>query len=87
MKEPIVKSNYTLEDYNEQVVKVTARFTAAKIYEDLTRENILADMLHYGYKPPTRWQKFKYRVGNIVQRVKDVWTIVSGGDVHRDCGQ
>ncbi len=90
MVEPIITNkpvvNYTLDDYNEQLKKASMRFLASSIAEDAMQKNCLADMLYMGYKPPTRWQRFKYRIEDIKQRFKDIWTIVSGGDIHRDCG-
>lgn len=65
---------YTLENYTKQILEpMTQRFA-----EDL--QNVM------GYVPPTKWQRFKYQMQDIKQRFKDVWTIVSGGDIHKDCG-
>ena len=84
VKKPIVtmkaKINYTLEDYNEQIVN--ACFKAAAIADEIMRKTAFDDMLYMGYTPPTRWQRFGYLIDGLKQRVKDIWTIVSGGDVH-----
>lgn len=89
MKEPIVtnkiKSSYTLDDCNRIISDASARFKAAAIADGIMKENALADMLAMGYKPPTRWQKFKYRMQDLKRRIKDIWIIVSGGDVHKNC--
>ena len=71
---------------SEILSKATARFLACRVAENLMRTNHLADMLAMGYKPLTCRQRFKYRIKDIKQRCKDIWTIVSGGDIHRNCG-
>lgn len=77
----------TLEDYNKKILKpMIEQFARAQTEELLSRNCRLEDMLFVGYKPPTRWERFKYRINDYKQRCKDIWTIVSGGDVHRDCG-
>lgn len=91
MKEPIVtkgsyNSMFTLDDYAKHLNEATRQFAACKVVEDLMRQEHLADMLAMGYVPPTKWQRLKYRMQNIGQRFKDIWTIVSGGDIHKDCG-
>lgn len=77
----------TLEEYNKDILEpMVKRFAECKVAEELSRQDRFEDMLFYGYKPPTRWEKFKYKLNDYKQRCKDIWTIVSGGDVHRDCG-
>jgi hypothetical protein len=76
----------TLDDFSAQLQVMTARFAAAKVVEDLSRKNHLLEMLMMGYKPPTKWQRFKYRLADLRQRAKDIWTILSGGDIHSNCG-
>ena len=66
--------------------EASIRFMASKYAEDIMKPNYLADMLFMGYKPPTKWQKFKYKLSDLKQRAKDIWTILKGGDVHEDCG-
>lgn len=82
MKEPIITNkpavNYTLDDYNKQLI-ATNRFAAVVRIAEL-------DMKAMCYKPLTRWQRFKYRIEDLKQRTKDIRTIVSGGDVHKNCG-
>ncbi len=75
-----------MDDFSKMLAHATNRFAAAAIAESITRENAFADMLYMGYTPPTRWQRFKYHILDYRQRCKDIWTIVSGGDVHEDCG-
>lgn len=93
MKEPIITNkivadkSYTIEDYTKQILEpMTQRFAECIVHEELMRKNHLADMLAMGYVPPTKWQRFKYRMQDIKQRFKDIRTIVSGGDIHKDCG-
>lgn len=91
MSDPIitkgtVKQTYTLDDYNKLLVETTARFAACRVADEVLRKNALADMLYMGYTPPTRRQRFKSHIYDIKQRFKDIWTIVSGGDVHKNCG-
>lgn len=77
---------YTLNEYNKQILEpMTRRFAETALYEQLMRKNSLANMLAMGYVPPTKWQRFKYRMQDIGQRFKDIWTIFSGGDIHKDC--
>lgn len=93
MKEPIITNkivadkSYTIDDYTKQILEpMTRRFAETALYEQLMRKNALADMLAMGYITPTKWQRFKYRMQDIGQCFKDIWTIVSGGDIHKDCG-
>jgi hypothetical protein len=94
MSEPITTFNkikpsktYNLDDCDKQILsEATRRFAVASALEAQLKSNHLADMLAMGYKPPTRWQRFKYRLADLKQRCKDIWTIVSGGDVHENCG-
>lgn len=85
-EKPFVSEQYTLADYNKQLSGITNRFAVSAMAEDLMRKDALTDMLAMGYTPPTRWQRFKYRIEDIKQRMNDIWTIVSGGDVHKNCG-
>lgn len=92
MSDPIITKGtvkqqaYTLEEYSKQISEITRYFAEAAGYNLIMRKNALADMLAMGYMPPTRWQRFKYRIEDIKQRFKDIWIIVSGGDVHKNCG-
>lgn len=77
----------SLKDYHDKILEpMIEQFARAQIAELLSRRDLFEDMLFYGYKPPTRWERFKYKLNDYKQRCKDIWTIVSGGDVHRDCG-
>lgn len=80
----IDNKNLTTEEYGI-LLEAKLRYDACKIAEDLMRADRLADMLYMGYTPPTRWQRFKYRLQDLQQRCKDIWTIVSGGDIHDNC--
>lgn len=83
----MVEKPFTIKDYDEQILQpAIKRFAECKVMDNLTRANILADYEFYGGKKPTRWQKFKYRLQDYRQRVKDIWTILKGGDIHEDCG-
>lgn len=81
LRRPVI---YTIDDYAKQILQ--PRFNACKVAEDLMRKDQLTDALFMGLKPLTKWQRMKLRLMDIKQRCKDIWTIVSGGDVHRDCG-
>ena len=74
-----------LEDWSA-LNEASIRFMAGKMADDLMKPNYLADMLFMGYKPPTKWQRFKNRLVDYKQRCKDIWTILSGGDIHENCG-
>ena len=37
------------------------------------------------YQPPTKWERFKDRMRDYRQRIKDIWTILKGDNVHKDC--
>lgn len=90
VKQPIVTKgkvpSINIDDYSKMLATATNRFAASKLADDLLKKDVFADMLFMGYKPPNRWQKFKCRLKDYKQRCKDIWTIVSGGDVHEDCG-
>lgn len=78
----------TLDDEDSTILaEATRRFMLCRIADDLTRKNMLADMMFMGYVPPTRWQRFKYRLRDIGQRGRDIWAILSGGDIHESCGR
>lgn len=77
-----------LADYDEMIRQVKTRYDACAISEDLLRKDYINDILFMGYKhkPPNRRQRFKLKLKDLKQRCKDIWTIVSGGDIHQDCG-
>ena len=66
--------------------EASIRFMASNVAENLMRENHLANMLYYGHIPLTKWQRFKYKLQDIKQRCKDIWIIVTGGNIHENCG-
>jgi hypothetical protein len=68
-----------------KLLNANANLAAQKFIEDMAKDNILADMLYYGYTPLTKWQRSKYKLADLKQRCKDIWTIVSGGDIHENC--
>jgi hypothetical protein len=42
------------------------------------------DSIPAGYNP-TRWQRFKYKLADYKQRAKDIWTILKGDNIHKNC--
>lgn len=80
-------NDYTLKDYDKDILQeASKRYADVTAYELMAQKEHFADMLlTFGYRPPTKWQKFKRRMQDLKQRYKDIWTIVSGGDVHENC--
>lgn len=77
----------TLDDYNKQILnEATIQYIVCKIDEDLARANILTGYMFVDGKPPTKYERFKYRIEDYRQRVKDIWTILKGDDIHKNCG-
>lgn len=68
--------------------ELAARFNACCIAEQKALKQMYQDALYMGLKPPTKWQRLKYKLADIKQRCKDIWTIISGGggDIHENCG-
>lgn len=83
---PILHINepMTLKDYEKNILQdAVKRFASVNQWEIEARKRYIEHMLFYGiYKPSTKWQRFRK---DIKQRFKDIWTIVSGGDVHKNC--
>lgn len=78
---------FTIKDYEDQILKpAIKRFAECVIDEEVMRKEFIGDLAHYGYTPPTKWQKFKYRLQDYRQRAKDIWTILRGKDIHENCG-
>ena len=76
---------FLLEDYSV-MLDATVRFAACKEAEKIMRDDVLKAFQFYGPLPePTRWEKFKYRMQDYSQRFKDMWTILKGDDIHKDC--
>lgn len=71
-----------LNDYNKQILEPSIQKLAR---EGLFAENYLYDRLVVN--PPTKWQRFKYRMKDYRQRIKDIWAILRGKDIHEDCGR
>ena len=80
------KEQITLDDYSKLISDATVRFAAARVAEDLHRGDALADMLYMGYTPPTRLDRVRYWFKDKAQRARDIWIILSGGDIHENCG-
>lgn len=75
------------------IKEIRKRFAHVADYEETIKADL--DVL-YGvmqgpqwgmYKPikVTRWLRFKNKMTDYKQRTKDIWTILSGGDIHKDC--
>ncbi len=78
---------YSLDHFSKELLEpMVKRFAEANAAEIIFRSNALEDALFMGLKPPTKWQRFKYKLEDIKKRFKDIWTIVSGGDIHKNCG-
>lgn len=73
----------TLENYNKLILKPLVDKYVHKYAS--SRDLDITDYLLNVF-PLTRWQRFKYKLTDLKQRCKDIWTIISGGDVHRNCG-
>lgn len=76
---------FTLDDWSEQIMKpMLQRCVEAevKMYEKYKE-----DLKFWGWKPPTRYERFKSFWRDKGRRCKDIWTIISGGDIHNNCGQ
>jgi trehalose/maltose hydrolase-like predicted phosphorylase len=58
------------------------------VFTNEMADKIIRDNLNYfkNLPKPTRKQRLKWWWQDKVQRAKDIWTILSGGDVHKDCG-
>lgn len=74
----------TLDDYIEKIIKPMYAKCAEQEAELLIQYR--EDLKFYGWTPPTRKQKFKWWIEDKKQRVKDIWKILKGGDIHDDCG-
>lgn len=70
----------TLDDYTKQILQPMLKRCAEN--EVKWHEEWLKQAEFCGYKPPTRKQRIKYWLQDKKQRCKDIWTILSGGDVH-----
>lgn len=77
------KEQITLDDYSKLINDATVRFAAASIAEDLQHADALFNML---YTPPTRLDRVRYWFKDKAQRARDIWIILSGGDIHENCG-
>lgn len=78
---------YSLDNYNKEILEpMVKRFAEAQAAEELFKSNCLEDMIFAGYIPATRWQRFKYKIEDYKQRCKDIWTILKGDDIHKNCG-
>ena len=87
------KKPMTIADYDKEILQpAIKRFADLKITEYEAKEEFKFDVLfgskQWGipYDPPTKWQKFKRRLYDYHQRAKDIWTILKGKDIHKDCG-
>ena len=77
----------TIADYDKRILQpAMERFAACQAHKLIADEVFKNDGLFYGLKPPTKWQKFKYRLQDYRQRAKDIWTILRGKDIHENCG-
>jgi hypothetical protein len=82
----INEKQFTFNEYEEILKNAAQRFIDCKLEDEAFKQNIFSDMLYYDYKPPTRWQRFKQIIKNFCEAIRDIWIIVSGGDIHKDCG-
>lgn len=73
-----MKENLTLADYSEKILKPLANEMAREIAIEILKTPIGL--------PATRKQKFKWWIEDKKQRCKDIWTILTGGDIHENCG-
>lgn len=84
-------SMFKIHEYKPEITikEITERFARSYDFEkaarDLMKENYYY-VLGGKPKPPTRWQRFKYRLQDLKQRAKDIWTILRGRDIHENCG-
>lgn len=67
----------TLDDF-AMLQEARARFTAARVAEDLMRENMLRDLLYMGYVPPTPWQRRWHAIKRFPRRVRGAWRVLIG---------
>lgn len=78
-----LSNDFTLEDYSPmitQYVNDQADFKLDILY------GVLIDPRFKNRPKPTRWQKFKRQIEDYKQRARDICTILTGGDIHKDCG-
>jgi hypothetical protein len=65
-------------DLNE-IVSITTRYRAAQMAANIQANNRLLAMLEgYKPKPPTRWERFTWRVLHYRNRVRDAWLVLIG---------
>lgn len=77
----------TLEEYSKQILKpMTDAFVKSYLEEKFFKNAMIEDMKYYGMKPPTKWQRFKFKLGDYKQRAKYIWAILKGEDIHKNCG-
>lgn len=71
----------TLEEYKTRILEPCVKQFMSKHADDIMA-------MHLNNLPlPTYLECCKYKWQDIKQRAKDIWTIVSGGDIHDDCGR
>lgn len=69
---------FTLTDYNEQILEPMLRRQVDILYGQI-------QMFPPG-PPPTRKRRIRWWIEDKKQRAKDIWTILSGSDIHENCG-
>ena len=70
------KTTITSKEWNEVMSRMAIEATDAMIVRTLKPLPFI---------PLTQKQKLKRRLKDLKQRCKDIWTIVSGGDIHENC--
>lgn len=70
----------TLNEYSKLMFQQNVFLNS--VAEDILKANHFIKDL----PKPTRKQRFKWFWQDKMQRAKDIWTILSGGDIHKDCG-
>lgn len=53
-------------------------YWAAKMLDQLMHEGPLITLLRKDIKPPTKWERFTWRIKGYINRVRDAWLVLIG---------
>ena len=53
-------------------------YWAKQLVDAITHEGPLIRLMRKNIKPPTRWERFTWRVKHYLNRVRDAWLVLIG---------